>query len=146
MPVVFSRGCEYAIRALFEMAYHPRQEFWTIQELSMRTNAPAPFLAKTFQSLVKGKVLKSLKGRHGGFAFARPPQEISLMQIVDLIDGPTLTQHCALGFADCRDNRPCPFHENWNVIRQGIVQALHNESLGRSENQRSTTSKKKKNA
>jgi Rrf2 family protein len=129
MPVLFSRACEYALRALFEMARHPEQEFWTVQELAQRTDTPAPFLAKTFQSLAKGGILFSTKGRHGGFAFARPPQRIFLMEIVALIDGPDVSKNCALGLAHCSDDSPCPFHAHWKNIRASILNALSHETL-----------------
>ncbi len=67
MPVIFSRACEYAIRGLIEMARHPEQKNWKIQDLAERTNAPAPYLAKTFQTLVRRQILNSTKGRGGGF-------------------------------------------------------------------------------
>jgi Rrf2 family protein len=130
MPVLFSRACEYALRALFEMARHPEQKYWTVQELANRADTPAPFLAKTFQSLVKGDILTSTKGRHGGFAFAKAPQKISLMEIVELIDGPSLAQNCALGLPTCSNDEPCPFHEQWKDIRNAISNSLHNQTIG----------------
>lgn len=129
MPVLFSRACEYAVRALFEMARRPDQESWTIQELASRTDTPAPFLAKTFQLLVKGEILISTKGRRGGFAFARSPQKISLMEIVELIDGPALAHNCALGLPTCSNDAPCPFHEHWQTLRDSIASALYQQTL-----------------
>jgi Rrf2 family protein len=129
MPVLFSRACEYAVRALFEMAHCPEQGSWTIQELASRTDTPAPFLAKTFQSLVKGEILISTKGRRGGFAFARSPQKISLMEIVELIDGPALAHNCALGLPTCSNDAPCPFHVHWKGIRDSIAGALQQQTL-----------------
>ncbi|MBV6504510.1 MAG: putative HTH-type transcriptional regulator [Syntrophorhabdaceae bacterium] len=129
MPVLFSRACEYALRALFEMARHPEQDSWTIQELAQRTDTPAPFLAKTFQTLAKGGILVSTKGRRGGFAFARAPHRIVLLEIVDLIDGPSLSKNCALGLPTCSDDSPCPFHEHWKGIRASIMSALRTETL-----------------
>ncbi len=132
MPVLFSRACEYALRALFEMARHSEQEFWTVQELAQRTGTPAPFLAKTFQALVKGEILVSVKGRRGGFAFARAPQKISLIEIVELIDGSALASNCALGLQECSDEDPCPFHANWKGIREAITHALRHQTIGHS--------------
>ncbi|MEK7726767.1 MAG: Rrf2 family transcriptional regulator [candidate division KSB1 bacterium] len=129
MPVVFSRACEYALRALFEMARHPEQENWTVQELARRTDTPAPFLAKTFQLLVKGEVLNSSKGRMGGFTFMRKPDKITLMEVVDIIDGPSLSKDCALGLPSCNEKDPCFFHSYWKGIRETIMAALRNESL-----------------
>jgi Rrf2 family protein len=129
MPVVFSRACEYALRALFEMARHPEQQSWTVQDLAARTDTPAPFLAKTFQALVKEEILSSTKGRKGGFAFARKPGKIFLMEIVDAIDGSALTHDCALGMPTCNDDNPCPFHRYWKGIRANIMTALRHEPL-----------------
>ncbi len=129
MAVIFSRACEYALRGLVKMASQPDQSTWTIQEIAKQSDSPAPFLAKTFQLLVKGRVLTSLKGRLGGFSFARPPDQIFLIDIVDIIDGTRLTHDCALGLPDCSDDSPCPFHVHWRNIRKPIIEALSQESL-----------------
>ncbi len=98
MPVLFSRACEYALRALFEMARHPEQDSWKVQELAQRTDTPAP-------------------------------QRISLIEIVDLIDGPDVSKNCALGLAHCSDDTPCPFHGHWKSIRASISNTLRHETL-----------------
>ncbi len=125
MPVIFSRACEYAIRGLIEMARHPGQENWKIQDLAERTNAPAPYLAKTFQTLVRSQILNSTKGRRGGFSFAVPTKNISLMDIVNIIDGPRLSRSCALGFPECGNDNECPIHEQWGAIRDMIIHTLN---------------------
>lgn len=129
MPVLFSRACEYALRALCEMAHHPEQEFWTVQELAKQTDAPAPFLAKIFQQLVKGKVLVSSKGRRGGFALARSPKTISLLEIVEHVDGMALANNCTLGLQACNNQEPCPFHGRWVGIREAILHALRHQTI-----------------
>lgn len=129
MPVLFSRACEYALRGLAEMAGEPDREQWRIHELSQRTNTPAPFLAKTFQTLVKSGILNSTKGRGGGFTFARPVDDIYLIEVVRCVDGPTLGEDCVLGFPKCNDENPCPFHDRWKVLRSSIIDALSSQTL-----------------
>jgi len=129
MPVIFSRACEYAIQELVEMARHHEKKFWRIQDLAERTNTPAPFLAKTFQTLVREQILSSAKGRGGGFSFAVPTNNISLMDIVKIIDGSSLSQKCALGFPECGDDTPCPIHEQWGPIRDMIIETLSRKTL-----------------
>ncbi|MFQ6114673.1 MAG: RrF2 family transcriptional regulator [bacterium] len=131
MSVIFSRACEYAIRGLAEMARHPEKKYWTVKDLANHTHTPAPFLAKTFQILVKGGLLSSTKGRHGGFSFARPLTQISLLDIVNIIDGSTLAEDCALGFIECDSENPCPFHAQWAPIRDSIIQALGGQYLAK---------------
>lgn len=129
MAVIFSRACEYALRGLVCMAGHPDKRNWTIPEIAKQSSSPAPFLAKTFQLLVKGRVLNSSKGRQGGFSFARRANDIYLIDIVNIIDGTRLTHDCALGLPDCNDDNPCPFHVHWRRIRTPIIEALSEESL-----------------
>ena len=129
MPVIFSRACESALRGLVEMARHPEKQFCKIQELAEQAETPAPFLAKTFQSLVKARILNSSKGRQGGFSFRRPADKIFLIDIVKTIDGTTLTHDCALGLPECHDDNPCPFHDQWKRIRIPLIEALSEESL-----------------
>lgn len=129
MSVLFSRACEYALRALIEMAYHPEKNIWTVKELAEPTDTPAPFLAKTLQTLVKYGILNSAKGRRGGFSFNQPINKIYVMDIVDIIDGPALVEECALGFAHCNDENSCPFHTQWDNIRDAIIHALRTQSL-----------------
>jgi len=129
MAVLFSRACEYALRGLVYMAGHPERRNWTIPEIAEQSSSPAPFLAKTFQLLVKGQVLNSAKGRQGGFSFARKVEDIYLIDIVNIIDGTRLTHDCALGLPDCSDDKPCPFHVHWRKIRVPIIEALSEESL-----------------
>ena len=130
MSVIFSRACEYAMRALIEMAKDDQETSWTVPVIAKKADAPAPFLAKTFQSLVRGGILNSMKGRKGGFSFARPANEIPLMDIVEIIDGTRLTYDCALGVPDCHDDSPCPFHVYWRKIREPLVEALTEEPGG----------------
>ena len=129
MPVLFSRACQYALRGLVEMAREPEKSHWTVQKLAHQTDTPAPFLAKTFQTLVKHGILNSAKGRRGGFSFARPIDEIFLLEIINIIDGPTLSKDCALGIADCGGDNPCSFHTQWGHIRENLIKALSTESL-----------------
>ncbi|MFQ5639390.1 MAG: RrF2 family transcriptional regulator [bacterium] len=130
MPVLFSRACEYAIQGLVEMARHPEKKLWRIQDIAQATNTPAPFLSKTFQILVKGRILSSTKGRGGGFSFAVPTKNISMMDIVNIIDGSSLSKKCALGLPECSgESNPCPFHEHWGPIRDSIIDALRRKTL-----------------
>lgn len=129
MSVLFSRACEYALRALVEMTRHPEQQYWSIQDLAKHTATPAPFLAKIFQTLVKCGILNSTKGRKGGFSFTRPVNKIFIMEIVESIDGSTLSNECALGLAMCNDASPCAFHGQWGKIRDTIIHALNSQSL-----------------
>ena len=129
MSILFSRACEYALLALIEMARHPGKKSWTISELANQTDTPAPFLAKTFQTLVKNDILDSQKGRQGGFSIKKPVNQILLWDIINTIDGESITQDCVLAFPGCGEDNPCPFHNEWAEVCTAISQKLRNHTL-----------------
>jgi len=129
MAVIFSRACEYGMRALIEMARDQKQEVHLAQKLARRLDIPAPFLAKTLQLLVKRGILRSTKGRSGGFSLARPATQIKLIEIVEAIDGLGLAHECVMGLPDCGDKHPCSAHDSWAPIRKSIVNLLSMKTL-----------------
>lgn len=129
MPTLFSRACEYTIHGLVEMARYPEEKFWRIQDLAQEINAPPSVLAKLFQTLVKKQILKSKKGPGGGFSFAIPTKKISLIKIVNIIDGSSLFQNCILKHTKCNSNYPCPLHEQWEKARDIILDNLSRKTL-----------------
>ena len=114
---MFSTTTEYAIRGIAELAVRaePGQPV-LLDELVKGTDLPRDFLAKVFQRLVKGGVLRSAKGRGGGFSLPRPAHELTLMMIVSAIDGPQLMDRCVLGLSRCADTMPCAQHDLYKPI------------------------------
>ena len=86
--MIFTNPTEYAIRGLAELACRVPTGRILLEKLVEGTDLPRDFLAKLFQKLVKGGILVSAKGRGGGFALARPAHDITLMQIVEIMEGP----------------------------------------------------------
>ena len=129
MSVIFSRACEYAIRGLVEMAGDSEKRNWRVHELAELTDTPSPFLAKTFQALIKAEILISQKGRKGGFRFARRPEDISVLDVVEAIDGTELAHTCALGFPKCSSENPCAIHTNWEPVRNMLIDLLATKSI-----------------
>src|SRR5436305_6530279 len=109
--MIFSSPTEYAIRGLSEMAIRENGTRVMLDELVEGTNLPRDFLAKVFQRLVHAGLLRSAKGRGGGFSLARPAHQITMMQIVEAIDGSETLDRCVVGLEKCTDQMPCPQHD-----------------------------------
>ena len=122
--MIYSTATEYAIRGLSEIAARGSDGRMLLDEVVAGSGLPRDFLAKVFQKLVHAGVLRSAKGRGGGFALARAAHEITLMQVVDAIDGPQTHDHCVIGFARCSDEMPCAQHDLYKPIRQRIKDYL----------------------
>ena len=78
----------YALRALTELARMGAEQPVPIGELARRRDIPVQFLEQLFAVLRRSGVLRSQRGVKGGYSFARPPHEISVLEVVELLDGP----------------------------------------------------------
>jgi Rrf2 family transcriptional regulator, iron-sulfur cluster assembly transcription factor len=122
--MIFSNPTEYAIRGIAELAGRAPNGIIMLDDLVSGTDLPRDFLAKLFQKLVRGGILKSAKGRGGGFSLARPAHEITLMQIVEIMEGQQCLDRCVVGLEACNDQMPCPQHDLYKPIRQRLKDYL----------------------
>jgi Rrf2 family protein len=127
--MIFSSSTEYAIRGLSELAGRKTEGPVMLDDLVAGTDLPRDFLAKVFQKLVHGGVLRSAKGRGGGFTLARPAHEITLMHVVEAIDGPQVLDRCVVGLEKCNDQMPCPQHDLYRPIRQRLRDYMNTTTL-----------------
>jgi Rrf2 family cysteine metabolism transcriptional repressor len=78
----------YALSALVELHHHGDRGPVPIAELARRRGIPAQFLEQLFATLRRAGVLRSQRGVKGGYSFARPPGDITVLELVELLDGP----------------------------------------------------------
>jgi Rrf2 family protein len=127
--MIFSRTSQYAVQALIYMATQPVGTPVLNKDIASRLGVPAPYLAKILQSLAKGNLLFSFRGRLGGFCLSDNGNKISLMQILLLTEGPTFTKNCLLGLKNCSDETACPLHFRWIPVRKKIIELLEETTL-----------------
>ncbi|MCF8149831.1 MAG: Rrf2 family transcriptional regulator [Burkholderiaceae bacterium] len=129
--MILSRTSQYAIQALIFMATQPRGVPVLIRTVAEHLDVPPPYLAKIMQSLSRGKLIHSLRGRQGGVCLSEGGEKTDLMQILTLIEGPGLTDDCVLGLKVCGDETACPMHSQWKPIKTRIVNLLNQQTLGK---------------
>src|SRR4051794_10866142 len=78
----------YAVRALIELASMGSENPVPIAELARRRDVPVQFLEQLFSTLRRAGLLRSQRGVKGGYTFARPAEEITVLEVVELLDGP----------------------------------------------------------
>jgi Rrf2 family protein len=127
--MIFTNPTEYSIRGLAELASRSPHGRMLLEDLVQGTDLPRDFLAKLFQRLVKGGILVSAKGRGGGFALARPAHQITLMHIVEIMEGPQYYDRCVVGLEKCTDQMPCPQHDLYKPIRQRLKDYLNTTTV-----------------
>lgn len=120
---MFSKACEYAIKATIYIAQQSHQERRAnVKEVARSVNAPEAFTAKILQQLCRENILESVRGKQGGFIFPIAKQkETKIYDVVNLIDGDGLFTNCGLGLTKCSSVNPCPVHDDFKVVRDNLV-------------------------
>ncbi len=137
---MLSNTCKYAIRAVIYLSLNGGEEKKIgIKQISKELEIPTPFLGKILQTLAKNKLLKSTKGPHGGFGLGRTAKEISLLDIVEVIDGLDFFNTCLIGLRTCKptahDNVQCPIHHKYEPISKQIYNLFKNETIENLKNE-----------
>jgi Rrf2 family protein len=96
-----TRAGEYAIIGLLYLAKQPAERMVMIDEISEAEGVPKSFLAKIFQSLAKGGFVRSNRGAGGGFSLAKPANKITLLQILQCVEGAFALQKCVTDDPEC---------------------------------------------
>lgn len=133
---MLSNTCKYAIRALIYLGkFHEDGIKIGIKRISGDLKIPTPFLGKILQNLVKQKVLVSTKGPNGGFGLGKPKEEISLYDIVTIIDGEDFFKNCLISMELCADlheaGRPCPVHKSFSEVRENLSKFYSETTLAK---------------
>ena len=96
-----TRAGEYAIIGLLYLAKQPAERTIMVDEISEAEGVPKSFLAKIFQSLAKGGFVRSHRGAGGGFSLAKPAAEISLLRVLQCVEGVFALQKCVTDDPEC---------------------------------------------
>ena len=128
--MLFSKSCEYALRATMYLAKVEEGTKTGIQVIAKDLGLPVDYLSKVLQMLVKQEVISSSKGRNGGFYLTQNEINEPLIRIVHAIDGEDVFRKCGLGINDCSSDRPCPLHNDIKAYRANLQLALTTSSIG----------------
>ncbi len=128
---MFSKACEYAIRAtIFITAQTSQGKRSGLKDISRKIDSPEAFTAKILQQLARNNILVSVKGPAGGFEINRKKlDKMKLSEIVSAIDGDSIYKGCGLGLKDCSEIHPCPVHDKFKVIREGLRKMLETTTV-----------------
>ena len=114
-----SARCEYACRALVELGSHfASQQTVTAQEIAERRHIPEKYLVHILLQLKRAGLVRSLRGSQGGYLLSRGPEEVSLLDIVEAIDGPVLDP------LPVGDSATPDLEAAWREVAQGIREIL----------------------
>jgi len=127
--MIYSRSAEYAIRAVVHLAMLAPGEYALAKTIAEETGIPSHFLAKILQELARDGFLKSSKGPGGGFRLGQAAEELSMLRIVEAVDGAGRFDRCIGGSPECNDRVACGMHDSWKALRSRIIDYLGGTSV-----------------
>jgi Rrf2 family nitric oxide-sensitive transcriptional repressor len=123
---MISKTAEYALRAAVWLAKSPDQPS-SADQLAEVTKVPRRYLHKVLQDLVRAQLVRSQSGPRGGYALARPPAQITILDVVNATSPLERIRHCPLGLPS--HTRLCPLHKELDRVYASAEQALANVTL-----------------
>jgi Rrf2 family protein len=119
-----SRRTDYGVRVILDLASLPVDGRTATQDIAMRQNIPSPFLAKIISQLSLAGLVTTYRGAGGGVALARPPAEISLLQVIEALEGPIHLNRCAIQPEACPRREHCAVHDIWVRAQEDLTGLL----------------------
>ena len=125
---MISKTAEYALRAVVVLARQGDAPLLTAK-LAEETQVPAPYLAKVLLMLQRRGLVRSKRGVAGGFALARNPDKLTLLDVMQVVDEPLTLNLCLLEGHQCERECTCPVHCLWTEAREKIEEVFSSKSL-----------------
>jgi Rrf2 family protein len=137
---MLSATCKYGIRAVIFIASRPDQKINTgLKQISEELKIPQPYLAKILQVLSRKKILHSSKGPHGGFNLLIPAAKLTLMDIIEAIDGGDFFDSCYMTGEKCSFDQPdkgvCILHNDLRKVKDYLSEFFKSKTIGDLVNQ-----------
>lgn len=124
------RSTEYAIRALvFVQLKNWEDKRPGVSEIAREIEAPEAFTAKILQSLTKHKLLDSMKGRGGGFFFSNNQSNLTLYDVIYMMEGDACFNKCGFGLKTCDAAHPCPLHDKYKIVNDLYCELVKTETI-----------------
>ena len=121
---------DYGLVLMTYIARDPDRSLHTARDLSVESRLPLPTVSKLLKELLQGGLLVSHRGIKGGYSLARKPREISVAEIIAVLEGPIALTECSTDISGLCDLEPsCPIKDNQRIISQVVRGALEKVML-----------------
>ena len=119
-----TRQADYAVRAVQYLSQLGPEQRAATSQIAQQQQIPPSFLAKIVSQLSVAGLLQTSRGARGGVSLARPPEQISMLEVVEAIDGPILLNECVSPNGVCVFGDNCPMKPVWCETQAELVKSL----------------------
>ncbi len=124
-----TRQADYALRAMLYLARIGKDERAATRKIAEEQEIPASFLAKIISQLSIAGLIETSRGAHGGVSIKRDPKDISLLEVIEAIDGPITIEECTVDPSSCVFGDKCPIHDVFTEARKEIVRKFRESTF-----------------
>lgn len=118
----------YGVKAMVDLAINYGDEPVSIKSISERQNISEYYLEQLFATLRKAGIIKSIRGAQGGYVLNREPSEITIHEVIELLEGPIEISNCLVE-ESCDNIEACPTRLLWKKIKESIEEVTHSITL-----------------
>ena len=127
-----TRQADYALRAVIFLSRLNGDQKASTSVIAEQQKIPPSFLAKIVSQLSIAGLIQTSRGARGGVSLAKPPEDISVLDVIEAIDGPVLLNECATNSAACPFGEACPLQHIWCDTRQDLISKLSDATFAHS--------------
>ncbi len=140
--MILSTRSTYGVRAMLALAMHTSSKPLMVREIAEQYHLPATYLEQLMGLLRKAKLVTAIRGAHGGYLLARSPSEISLIEIIEVLEGTLTLTDCPTSTGCCGQPDTCALQEIWyeatNALH-GVLQSVSLASLVERQREKTTS-------
>jgi Rrf2 family protein len=123
-----SKKVDYGLRAMVRLAQNPPGSRMSFRDIAACERIPDEYLAKILRSLVVAELLQSSRGARGGYRLAMPPGKISVLEIIEALDGPVALNQCQT-LDGCPESPTCTLNTVFDRAQMAMVNVFRTTSL-----------------
>jgi Rrf2 family protein len=127
-----NQATDYAFRSVLYLSLLPRGQVVEAKLIAEEENIPMRFLLKIMRLLTRAGFVESYRGINGGYALARPPEEITLRDVIEAIEGPIQINRCLISPEECNKkfSSRCPIHAALFSVQQVLAEEFGRYDFG----------------
>jgi Rrf2 family protein len=115
---------DYALRAVYHLAMHYNNSICQAEDIAREQMIPREFIPKILNDLSKANIVSSFRGPHGGYKLAKAPDQITLSDVIECIEGKISITKCANSEHDCERGKDCKIGPHWRAIQNNFQKAM----------------------
>jgi len=124
-----SRKVDYALRAVIYLSLPRNGRPASVKEIATSRRVPQKFLEKIIKDLIRGGIVVSHRGAHGGYTLARPAEQITFRDVIEAVEGPILLNVCVTEQRDCSILASCNMQRVWQEGQRRMLEFFSDTTL-----------------